>query len=175
MGPELARADQKSLAWRKLNPCRRTSYGEGAMAARALPLLVGLVCLCLALPAGAGWLDDFNEKACAPEGGLYSRHHTKPVVPDVAACTSECFRYQITCRNGKHFLLADRYRPEASAADIFFCEHGHSEGFHFRSDRGVCRPRGVWCKGSKERCPAPRNLRCSIRVCDFDVGHRRKI
>jgi hypothetical protein len=94
------------------------------MAARVLPLLVGLLWLCLSAPAGAGWLDDVNEKACALEGGLVSRLHTQPHGSNAPTCSSGCFRYQITCRNGKQFLMAARYRPEASAADIFFYESG---------------------------------------------------
>src|ERR1700730_1539370 len=137
------------------------------MAARLLPLLVGLVCLCLAVPAAAGWLDDVNEKACAPEGGLYSRHHTTPVVPDVAACTLGCFQYQITCRNGKQFLLAARYRPEASAADIFFYEHSvHPKLLIFAVIAGFA---GVAAFGAKDRTSALQRHGIYLAVFGFAI------
>jgi hypothetical protein len=93
------------------------------MAARLLPLLVGLVCLCLAVPAGAGYLDEQNERACQAHGGLWSVHHTTQIVQNIAACTTDCFRYQVTCRNGKQLFFTSRYQPTANATDIFFYEH----------------------------------------------------
>jgi len=93
------------------------------MAARLLPLRVGLVCLLLAVPAGAGYLDEWNERACQAHGGLWSVHHTTQIVPNLAACASDCFRYQVTCRNGKQLFFTSRYQPMANATDIFFYEH----------------------------------------------------
>ena len=42
------------------------------MAARLLPLLVRLVCLCLAMPAAAWWADEAHERACLKQGGYVS-------------------------------------------------------------------------------------------------------
>jgi hypothetical protein len=95
------------------------------MAAGLLPLLVGLMCLALVQPSAAGWADAAHERACQQQGGVASFGDAKPIVADPAACTSAyCFQYRLSCKKGAPHDLTSRYRPQASAADVFFYTHG---------------------------------------------------